>query len=183
MTKITLVLLVAVSYLSLVASAGKAEAVGLQVKPSSISLQAQIGEKISTRIQVFNPSGEVTIFDVYPDSFESEIKTSPASFILEAGESREVFISFEFKEIGQFSANLSVIARSLSKNSFNAGGGLKIPILINVGENENNLLANIFSFFGQNQNSFIGFLAFVTIIIFIVLGVRFLVRKRKASNP
>ncbi|MEK7181187.1 MAG: hypothetical protein AAB738_02550 [Patescibacteria group bacterium] len=159
-----------------------ASAVGLEVNPSKIKLEGTTGEKFQTYLTVSNPSPEVAVFDVYPDSFDLQIKTSPASFVLESGQSREVSVSFNFSESGQFQTNLSVVARPLSKNSFNAGGGVKIPVELTI-QNRNPLfLANIMGWFGQNQNPLVGIAAFLIILVFVIFGIKSFLKKKSLSS-
>ena len=162
-------------------SAPTASAVGLEVNPSKIKLEGSAGEKIQTRLTVSNPSLEVAVFDVYPDSFDTQIKTSPASFVLESGQSREVSVSFNFFKSGEFQTGLSVVARPLSKNSFNAGGGVKIPVTITVSENKNNLFANVLNFFGKNQNPLVGLAAFLIVLYFAIITVKLALNKRRQT--
>lgn len=158
------------------------EAVGLEVNPSKIKLEGAAGEKFQTHLTVSNPSPEVAVFDVYPDSFDLQIKTSPASFVLESGQSREVGISFNFSESGQFQTNLSIVARPLSKNSFSAGGGVKIPVELTI-QNRNPLfLASIMGWFGQNQNSLVGIAAFLIILAVVVFGIKSFLKKKSLPS-
>ncbi len=154
-------------------------ALGLQVKPSEFNLSGSKGEKILTHLSVANPSSEVSVFEVYPDSFEFQIKTSPSSFILESGESREVAVILTFNEIGQFKTNLSIISRPLSKISLSAAGGLKIPITLNIQEKNTNLAASVFIWFGAHQNSLVGFAAFIAILVFGIFILQKFLRKEK----
>ena len=170
-----------ICYLLFVISAVPAEAVGLEVNPSQIKLEGAAGEKFQTHLTVSNPSPEVAVFDVYPDSFDLQIKTSPASFVLESGQSREVSVSFNFSESGQFQTNLSVVARPLSKNSFNAGGGVKIPVELTIQNYSPLFLANIMGWFGQNQNPLVGIAAFLVILVIIIFGIKSFLKK--SSNP
>ena len=157
-------------------------AVGLQVNPSKIKLEGNVGEKFQTHLSVSNPSPEVAVFDVYPDSFDLQIKTSPASFVLESGQSREVNISFNFSDSGQFQTNLSVVARPLSKNSFNASGGVKIPVELIIQNHNPLFLANIMGWFGQNQNPLVGIAAFLIILLIVIFSIKSFLNKKSLSS-
>ena len=104
------------------------KAAGISVSPRELELSANVGETVSGKLTVKNPSNEVSLFEVYPDELEKIIKASPSSFILEAGESREVVIQITPYESGVFKTNISVVGTPVSKAAFNAGSGVKIPL-------------------------------------------------------
>ncbi|MBI3589175.1 MAG: hypothetical protein HY093_02050 [Candidatus Liptonbacteria bacterium] len=157
------------------------KAVGLQVTPSEINIQSQSGQPASAEILVKNPSPEVGLFEVYPDDFENMIFPSPASFLLESGESRSVLVKTQFREAGIFKTNLSVVSKPLSDSSLNALGGLKIPISIEIKKPANQNLASLFSWFGQNEKELVGLLAFVGILLFLFIVFRSLFKKNQLS--
>lgn len=122
-----------------------AHAVGLSVAPPELKVTQTISIITPAKLTVKNFSDEVAIFEVYPDDFESVIKATPSSFILESHETREVGIQSSFHEIGQYGTTISVVSRSISTSSFNAVGGLKIPITIVVNGNKSLYLGLISS--------------------------------------
>lgn len=115
--------------------AGKVKAIGLSVTPPELKVTQTISKITHEKLTVKNFSDEVAIFEIYPDDFESAIKATPSSFILESGEKREVDIQSSFRKTGQYGTAISVVSKSISTSSFNAAGGLKIPITIIVNEN------------------------------------------------
>lgn len=120
-----------------------AQAVGLSVSPKELKVSVEAGETAVQKLNVKNPSGEVAIFEVYPDDLEKFIKLWPTSFILEFGQSREVAVQITPKEEGLFKTNISVVASPVAKSSFNTGSGVKIPLEITVAKNTSWLLAAI----------------------------------------
>lgn len=110
-------------------------AVGLEISPPDLHASVFSGEERNIRLAVKNPSGEVSIFRVYPDEFEDFIKIYPLSFVLESGESKNVDLKIIFTKAGQFKTTVSVVARPLSSETFSAGSGLKIPVTVVVRKN------------------------------------------------
>ncbi len=121
-------------FVSAVYSAVVVQAVGLSVSPKELKFLADVGETVSQKLKVKNPSGEVSIFEVYPDDLGALVKISPASFILESEEEKEVTVQVTPKEEGIFKTNISVVASPVASSSFNAGSGVKIPLEISAGE-------------------------------------------------
>lgn len=157
-------------------SPAQAGALGLQVKPAQLDLSLKAHQEASERLTIFNPSTEVSIFEVFLESFEAQIKTSPSSFILEAGESREVSILLDFSDTGFFETNVAVVSRALSKNSLNAAGGLKIPLKVQVAEGQSGL-ANVLSLLGSPK------ILILLLILFILGAVVFFFRAKILSKP
>ncbi|MBI3273885.1 MAG: hypothetical protein HYZ69_01960 [Candidatus Colwellbacteria bacterium] len=122
--------------LLLVLLIGRVKAVGLSVTPPELKVTQTVSKIASAKLTIKNFSDEVAIFEVYPDDFESLVKISPSSFILESGEKREVGVQSSFRQIGQYGTVISVISRPVSISSFNAAGGLKIPITVVVNGNK-----------------------------------------------
>jgi len=123
-------------------------AVGVSVTPSRLRVEAQANHLTTQEIKITNPSGLVSIYDIYPDDFPSWIKATPSSLTLEAGESREVLLEIKPPSSGSFSTQLSVVAKPLSEREFQANSGLKIPLEIRVSEilNSKSLLVKFISF-------------------------------------
>ncbi|HBT81541.1 hypothetical protein A2757_00515 [Candidatus Giovannonibacteria bacterium RIFCSPHIGHO2_01_FULL_48_47] len=111
----------------------EAGAVGLSVYPKELRVSAMVGETANYKLNVKNPSGEVSLFEVYPDDLGAIVKVSPSSFILESEESREVSVRVTARGEGVFKTNISVVATPVASASFNAGSGVKIPVEISVG--------------------------------------------------
>ena len=107
-----------------------AGAVGVAVNPAEVNMVAVVGEATTVRIKVTNPSSDVAVFEVYPDDFAAVIKVSPSSFTLESGAEKYVTIEVTIPQSGQLSTVLSVVARPLASNAFQAGSGVKVPLSI-----------------------------------------------------
>ncbi len=126
----------------LLIAAPQALAIGIEVTPSKVTITAHPGEESTIRLSVTNPSKDVALFEVYPDALESMISASPKSFTLEAGAQRYVTVAISPEKEGQYTADLSVVARPLGDQTFQAGTGVKIPLTISVETTSG--LANVF---------------------------------------
>lgn len=113
-----------------------ARAVGISVSPKELKISAHANQTVNYKLSVKNPSGEVAVFEVYPDDLGMIIKITPASFILESEQEKEVNVQVAPREEGILKTNISVVATSVASSSFNAGSGVKIPVEITVGESE-----------------------------------------------
>jgi len=141
------------------------QAVGLSVAPSELRIKAFAGDASAVKLTVKNSSDKVSLFDVYPDDFESAIKIMPSSFIIEGSESREVSIQVNLKEGGMYRTDISVVAKPLSDNSFRAGAGVKIPLYMEVNKKADNYLALISAQFGEDGGRAFGMIVFLLIWI------------------
>lgn len=113
-----------------------AQAVGLSVSPKEIKISSSVGEPTASKLKIKNPSGEVSIFEIYPDDLEAIIKITPASFILESNQEREVSVRAAPREEGILKTNISVVATPVASSSFNTGSGVKVPIEIATGKSK-----------------------------------------------
>lgn len=118
--------------------AGFVQAVALKVSPAEIAVEAGLGQIIEKQIIVENPNDNVALYEVYADNFSDWIKLSPASFVLEAGQTKKVAVEVQAKGQGLFSTNLSVLAKPLSGNAVRANSGVKIPLVLKITEPRNN---------------------------------------------
>lgn len=168
MKKFTLYTLLLISALYAIASA---QAVGLSVSPKELKVSATVGETATQKLKVKNPSGEVSIFEVYPDDLDAIVKVSPASFILESEEEREVTVQITPREEGIFRTDISVVASPVASSSFNAGGGVKIPLEIRAGQKSSWFLA-LMPQLSLTYSRILGI-----VLLLIVVGVSYLVIK------
>lgn len=108
-------------------------AAGVEASPSKLELRTS-GSNVKAELSVRNPSADVQLFEVYPDEFGEDIKILPESFVLEAGSSKAVAISYVAKNGKEkiIKTNISVVARPLSESRFQFNSGIKIPITIIV---------------------------------------------------
>lgn len=147
-----------------------AQAVSLSVSPKELKVSAVVGETATQKLKVKNPSGEVSVFEVYPDDLGALVKISPASFILESEEEKEVTVQVTPREEGIFKTNISVVASPVASSSFNAGGGVKIPLEISVGGDSPWFAALIFlPFFGARTLG-------IVLLFLVVVSVFFVIR-------
>jgi len=144
-------------------------AVGLSVSPKELKVSSRANETVNYSLTVKNPSGEVSVFEVYPDDLTSIIKTTPSSFILESGEEREVLVQVRARGDGIFKTDISVVATPVAKGSFNAGSGVKIPIQISVGESESFFAALIALPFSGTRVLGVVILGLILIVGFFVI--------------
>lgn len=108
------------------------KAVGIGIKPNEVKLEAGIGSVVESEILINNAGNEPAVFHVYPDDFKDNIKLSPNGFNLDPGSSKIVKITSNFYYPGIYETDISVVARSLNLNSFQASPGIKIPIEITI---------------------------------------------------
>lgn len=109
-----------------------ADAVGISASPSRLLLSIERGEEITAQLIISNPSTNVSVFEVYPDEFESVIIIAPSSFILEGGDQKKVRVRIQPKKIGVFVTNISILAKPLAESAFSASAGIKIPVRLEV---------------------------------------------------
>ncbi len=153
-------------------TSGAARAIGLSVTPPELVVGARRGEEIVERIVVSNPSNEVALFEVYPDEFELLVKVMPASFVLESGEEKNVFVRIEPRQAGQFVTAVSIVAYPLSQGNFNAASGVKVPVRITVSDSAVALPGLIFTFVGEQYHRMIGIFLFAVVAASSALVVR-----------
>ncbi|MAF80178.1 hypothetical protein CL629_03815 [bacterium] len=127
----------------------RTEAVGISVTPSSLEIETEAGKGGVEKLMLENPSSAVALFEIYPDEFEKMIQPIPSSLVLESNEKREVVIRVTPEKEGQYATTLSVVSRPLSKSEFEAGAGVKVPIIIKS-EESSPLLA---AFLGNAKES------------------------------
>ena len=151
--------------------------VGLAVTPSELKFVQTALESSWAKLSVRNASDEVTLFEVYPDDFESIVRASPSSFILEAGEKREGQIRSSFRQSGQYRTDISVLARPIAASSFNAAGGMKIPLTVSVSQASSwRLLALVFE---ASPYNFVGMGLLIFAAAALIFAIRYGVRKIK----
>ena len=168
MSKYALYTILLILSLSTIVSA---EAVSLSVSPKELKISANVYETATQKLKIKNPSGEVSIFEVYPDDLDEIVRVSPSSFILESEEEKEVTVQVIPRKEGIFRTDISVVASPVASSSFNAGGGVKIPLEIRVGQKSSWFLA-LMPQLPLTYSRILGVL-----FLFIVVGVSYLVIK------
>ena len=118
-----------------------AHALGISVTPSEINLTTRVYQPPYKTLVVKNPSSEAAIFDFFVDDFEDAIRVRPKNIILESGQEKRIAIEMLPLQEGVFVTDISIVARSLSFQSFKPGAGLKVPITLTVTAQKNNHLA------------------------------------------
>lgn len=152
-------------------------AIGIGATPSFLDLELKLGQPEEAKILVYNISQEAGIFQVFPDELNDWIKIEPDNFRLEAGENKEVKIKILAEKEGRKTTNLSVLAKSLDRSSFNVSSGLKIPLRLNIEDQREFLLASVLAVFNQN---FLGTLIIILIIFLIGFFLAKYLKKRKS---
>lgn len=108
-------------------------AAGIEISPARFDLSLNREEKLTSQINVANPTPDVQIFEIYADDFAEQFVFNPQSFTLESGARKtvEMIISppaFRLTDSRIFSTTISVLARPLAESRFTANTGVKIPI-------------------------------------------------------
>ena len=105
-------------------------AVGVGVEPAGLNFNINSnGQSINT-IKLTNPSLEPGLFTIAADDFSDWFTIQPSEIRLEANESRAVKVQVKPNQSGRFATSLSVVGYPLDTRSFNAGSGLKLPVII-----------------------------------------------------
>lgn len=141
-------------------------AVGVGVNPSALDFKIESAGGAHGQLVVTNPSQEPGLFIISPDDFANWFIISPTELRLEAGESQQVEITVKPKKVGSFATSLSVIGYPLDTREFKAGSGLKVPLR--------------FTASGLNNNSWLGYIGWVLIILALLgtLGFWYYYRRR-----
>lgn len=124
-------------------------AIGLSATPAMLSIRTQMGGENIARFTISNPSSEVGLFEAYPEEFETHITLIPSRFVLEAGEKREVLVRAYGREVGMLRTAIAVEAQALGSPSQGVGGGVRLPLSIEVTAG-NSLLSAVF-FIGKES--------------------------------
>jgi len=124
--------IVIISLLFFLLSIGIVHAVDVSVTPSRISITAKPGQLTKESLEIKNPSGLVSIYDIYVDDYSDWLKITPKSFTLEAGETKKISLEIRPVQTGVFATQISVVAKPLSSREFQANSGIKIPLEIKV---------------------------------------------------
>lgn len=105
-------------------------ALGISAIPSKIGIEGIVHQPEYRALTLRNPSQEAAVFDVYVEDFQEIIRVEPRNFLLESNQKKTVQVVVLPQEAGVFATDISVVARSLSAQSFRGGTGLKIPLVI-----------------------------------------------------
>ncbi|OGF74384.1 hypothetical protein A2Z63_01445 [Candidatus Giovannonibacteria bacterium RIFCSPLOWO2_02_44_8] len=170
----------AIILVSLFLIAANAEAVSLSVSPPELKASGSVLEPASAKFTVKNSSDGVALFEVYLDDFESAIKLFPESFILEAGEKKEIEVKADFGKSGKYQTDISVLAKPVANSAFRAAGGLKIPLIVEINEGKISQLGLIFASFDRNA-----LVVAVLLLSFVILGFVFrygFIKFKKVKN-
>lgn len=154
-------------------------AIGIGAKPSFLNLELKVGQSKQTKILVYNISQEAGIFQVFPDELNEWIKIEPSNFRLEAGENKEVKITFLAKEKGRKTINLSVLAQPLDRQSFSVNPGVKVPVQLNVEGGNLIFLASILRLISQNSIWIFAILAVLSGGFFLIKYLQKRTKRRK----
>ncbi len=144
------------------------------VRPAELFFSG--GKNLVRSIIVKNPTDEVLVFEVYPDTSESIISVTPSSFVLESGAEKQVFVKIRMKKSGILKTNISVSAKPLTGGEFSAGGGVKIPVTVKNNSSAANLTAMVSSLRG---NLVVGLPLIAVLSLFAVIFLRSGLKKMK----
>jgi len=128
MNRLSLILLL-VTFGSLL-TIESAAAVGVSVKPKTISLSIREGRPTTTEILVVNAGSQLALYQVYPDDFRDQLSVQPAEFELAPEATQLVKLTINVRRAGELSTNISIVARPLAAGGFSAATGVKVPISI-----------------------------------------------------
>jgi len=148
-------------------------AIGLSVFPKKLEIESKVNKTVTEKIMVKNPSAEVSVFKVYPDDFDNFIKIVPPSFILEFQDSKEVTVEITPKEEGILKTSISIEAFPVASGTFDAGGGIKIPLTITVNNSQNFWLAKLPNWPFRTDE-----IVWIILLILIISGVLFAIRQK-----
>lgn len=111
-------------------------AAGIEATPARLTLVVAAGKTGEIALQVGNPTADVQVFEVYPDSFTDALAVEPKSFTLEAGTKRSVKIILQkpLQANQKIQTDISVVAQTLAPAALQANSGIKIPLAVEVGE-------------------------------------------------
>jgi hypothetical protein len=140
-------------------------AAGLAVTPSSIDLTGPVGQVLETTVTVSNLSADVAVFEVYPDSLDRQIIINPTSFILEAGEAKDITVTVLADEPVVFTDTISVVSKPLSDSQLGFGTGIKVPISITTTDVKGVALAAAVGEFGWLRAGLLGILVILLAIL------------------
>ena|SRR3989338_1305125 len=107
-------------------------AIGISATPATLAIKTTVNREGMARFIVSNPSIEVGLFEVYPEEFEEFITVIPSRFVLEAGERREVLARVKRREVGTLRTTIAVEAQPLGVPSLGVGGGVRLPLSLEV---------------------------------------------------
>ena len=119
-----------------------ATAAGLRVSPATVHLTTTKNRPATAHLTITNPTPDVQIFRVYPDSLTDSFSITPASFTLESGAHRYVAVQFiPTNAVSEtLQTNLSITARPLADAKFSAASGVKVPFTATVTASRQDLL-------------------------------------------
>jgi hypothetical protein len=112
-----------------------AAAAGIEVAPATLEFRVTAGKTQTREVVVTNPTTDVQMFEISADEFGDQIKINPSSFILEAGNRKNIRVEVRVAGLSSGSVRtttLSVVSRPLKNPGITVNAGIKIPITINA---------------------------------------------------
>lgn len=112
-------------------------AAGIQVSPSKLEFSVQKGQSQSQEVTVVNPTGDVQLFEAFPDDFGDSISISPTSFTLESGARKTVTVTAtpgkaNLSQGEILSTNISFVGKPLADSGVQVGTGVKLPATVSI---------------------------------------------------
>ncbi|MBI2633852.1 MAG: hypothetical protein HYW80_00910 [Parcubacteria group bacterium] len=116
-------------------------AIGISATPAELRAEATAGTKVQVSLYVENSSPEVSLFEAYPEEFESFITLTPKKFFLNPREGKTILVEITPPAPGIFETNISLLVQAFGSNTLNLRGGIKVPLHIIAKESESRLAA------------------------------------------
>jgi hypothetical protein len=157
-----------------------AGAVGVSVNPARLTIEAGVEEERTEIIIVSNPARDVAIFEIFPDEFETMVRVTPTSFVLESGDQKKVTVEVSGKTAGRFETTLSVLARPLSESAFNAASGVKIPLSFEIAPADQGLALTLAAL--PFSGRLLGVFGYALMLVAYILFFRYAVKHLRKSK-
>ena len=151
-------------------------AIGISATPATLSIKTVSNKEGITRFIISNPSKEVGLFEAYPEEFEESIALFPSTFVLEAGEKREILVRARRREAGIIRTAIAIEAERLGIPSLGVGGGVRLPFSLEVKAAQNSLAAVL------NVGSAPAIITFVLTVLVLLGAVSLYTLKRSARR-
>ncbi len=146
------------------------QAAGLSVTPNELYLETKVKQEAETKLIIKNISKKATLYSIYSDEFTDQIEIVPDLFQLMPNETQKVKIKVKPLEPGIQATVISIIARDLNRQEFNAGTGVKVDLVIKALTKDNTLVL------------IIKLWLFVIILVLIIFIIYFIIRHRRRNR-
>lgn len=107
-------------------------AVGIGATPAKINVTVAPGKTVTRQVEIFNIEEEELSYRVTVDNVDAMIRVEPAEFTIAGNSTKKITVRVSAQEVTTKDATLSIIAKSLAQQDFQASSGIKIPVHIVV---------------------------------------------------